>query len=400
MRDPFPPNVKAQLFREAQIGFCVVALLLGLFAYITFNRLTGRGHRVPEYVSNGPLPNEVLPVSDESGKTREKTRQVQLPPRQMMPPRPLEIAPVPVSRVHPGNQVELATAFEPVNEFPNEIFGAQKLQSVSDAIRDDTLSPYTESAIPTKIETPLATTPAAPTPELKFPSQRDATNEATGDPVPMIQRDIARDAVTESRGALESPASHASIPAEKSVFQMFAESAPFTQINSETSNTSQTIDTIVPSTLERPNRTSDEIPIYVTKPGDTFWSVADAVYRDGRYFKALYKYNQESVPDYNNLNPGTRLAIPSEEILASGFPDDCPALETHPAEQIDVTSDRERFRSYVTRPGDTLWGIAGEQLGQTSRYREIHRMNRRQLAPELSYLEPLPAGIRLDLPPQ
>ena len=49
---------------------------------------------------------------------------------------------------------------------------------------------------------------------------------------------------------------------------------------------------------------------------------------------------------------------------------------------------------YVVREGDTLWSIAGEQLGNPSRYKEISKLNADVLEDE----NDLTLGMRLSLP--
>ena len=48
MRDRFRTNANEQLIREAKIGLSVVAVLLGLFLYVAFYKITGRGRHLPD----------------------------------------------------------------------------------------------------------------------------------------------------------------------------------------------------------------------------------------------------------------------------------------------------------------------------------------------------------------
>jgi len=61
MRDPFRPNPKTQLIREAQVGLSVVAIVLSLFLYVAFYRITGRGRHLPDHVRNAPIAQTVVP---------------------------------------------------------------------------------------------------------------------------------------------------------------------------------------------------------------------------------------------------------------------------------------------------------------------------------------------------
>ena len=49
---------------------------------------------------------------------------------------------------------------------------------------------------------------------------------------------------------------------------------------------------------------------------------------------------------------------------------------------------------YIVREGDSLWSIAGEQLGKGSRYKEISKLNADVLEDE----NELTIGMRLSLP--
>ncbi len=54
MQGPNKP-VSDQLIREAKIGLTIIALLAGLFCYITWNRFSGSWDQTPEHVSRAPI---------------------------------------------------------------------------------------------------------------------------------------------------------------------------------------------------------------------------------------------------------------------------------------------------------------------------------------------------------
>ena len=68
MADPFRPNSKSQLFREAQIGLSVVAILLVLLVYVAFYRITGRGRHLPDHVRDAPVANLVWPNNTQQAR--------------------------------------------------------------------------------------------------------------------------------------------------------------------------------------------------------------------------------------------------------------------------------------------------------------------------------------------
>ena len=58
---------------------------------------------------------------------------------------------------------------------------------------------------------------------------------------------------------------------------------------------------------------------YVTAPGDTWWSIAERAYGDGRLYRALFSWNRRLDPRVSTT-PGTRLEIPPQPKLAAAWP--------------------------------------------------------------------------------
>ena len=137
---------------------------------------------------------------------------------------------------------------------------------------------------------------------------------------------------------------------------------------------------------------------YATKAGDNFWSIAQSVYGDGKYFRALYKYNEPHVPEFDSLEPGTIIGTPPLEDLAKLWPDLCPSTEAVRVAKKQDTSVSENGWIYITRSGDTVFDIARQRLGQASRYSEILNLNQTGLGQEVSHLTPLKEGVRIVMP--
>ena len=57
---------------------------------------------------------------------------------------------------------------------------------------------------------------------------------------------------------------------------------------------------------------------YVVREGDTWWTVAESAYGDGRLYKALFAWNRTLDPRMS-LAPGTRLELPHEEQLRAAW---------------------------------------------------------------------------------
>ncbi len=145
---------------------------------------------------------------------------------------------------------------------------------------------------------------------------------------------------------------------------------------------------------------------YTTRKGDSLWTIAQAVYGDGRYFRALHQFNQEALSLSESIPVGTPLTVPKAEELQRDYPDLCP--NQHKNDRSHGSSgdsdavrapDRELDgRFYLTEDGDTLFEIARQRLGQASRYLEIYELNRFRIPGTANHLTPLGGGIELLLP--
>lgn len=175
-----------------------------------------------------------------------------------------------------------------------------------------------------------------------------------------------------------------------------------------------------PNTLPTSSNSSSETKVktvafeepieYEIKEGDSYWWIAKTHYDNGQFFRALYSHNKEQVPGFEDLKPGTKIEIPSRSELIRLWPVDIPlhvlrendAWRKTPEKMLDKLTeecDRElESRFYETREGDTLFLIAGQQLGQASRYVELIELNQFRLPSGAGHQSPLPEGLRLILP--
>jgi nucleoid-associated protein YgaU len=60
------------------------------------------------------------------------------------------------------------------------------------------------------------------------------------------------------------------------------------------------------------------------RPGDSWWSLAEAAYGDGRLYRALFAWNRALAPRVS-LESGTRLEIPPADRLQAAWPRLMPA---------------------------------------------------------------------------
>jgi nucleoid-associated protein YgaU len=63
---------------------------------------------------------------------------------------------------------------------------------------------------------------------------------------------------------------------------------------------------------------------YVARHGDSWWSLAETVYGDGRFYRALFAWNRAVDPRVS-LVPGTPLELPPQERLRTAWPALVPA---------------------------------------------------------------------------
>ena len=145
---------------------------------------------------------------------------------------------------------------------------------------------------------------------------------------------------------------------------------------------------------------------YSTKTGESLWTIAQAVYGDGRYFRALHEMNHDTLSLSESIPAGTQLKVSSIEEVRKDYPDLCPKQEKKAHSQDEsvaananqTSDDGLDHRFYRTEDGDTLFEIARQRLGQASRYLEIYELNRFRIPETANHLTPLGGGIELLLP--
>ena len=119
---------------------------------------------------------------------------------------------------------------------------------------------------------------------------------------------------------------------------------------------------------------------YTVQRGDSLWSIAAEQLGDGSRYTEIMELNGLNSTE---IHPGMQLRLPADTQTPSD-----PAPDTPPESDPEPT-----YREYTVQRGDSLWGIAAEQLGDGSRYTEIMELN------GLNSTEIHP-GIQLKLPVQ
>lgn len=161
---------------------------------------------------------------------------------------------------------------------------------------------------------------------------------------------------------------------------------------------------------ERPTVVSYDVQSYVVLEGDTFHSIAEAMYKDGSLGERLAKYNR-TPGGAEPLPVGRRVLLPPIDVLAGGSGPAQVAANSRPSfwpKQAPTTDPSAAPRAaaaavananppgmYTTLKAEPLYAIAKKTLGDGRRWREIYELNSDRLSDPFQ----APAGIALRLPP-
>jgi LysM repeat protein len=105
---------------------------------------------------------------------------------------------------------------------------------------------------------------------------------------------------------------------------------------------------------------------YTVRRGDSLWKIAEEHLGDGMRFREIVALNQAVLPPNPDfIDPGMVLRLPSD---------------AEPA--IEETEEPRAEETYVVDPGDTLWDIAEEKLGEGERYPEVFEASRDAVQPD------------------
>jgi len=143
--------------------------------------------------------------------------------------------------------------------------------------------------------------------------------------------------------------------------------------------------------------------IYVVQKGDNLTKIAKKFYGSvmgskKKIVDRLFEANRNRLKSPDKLEVGQKIIIPALESV-----DGAGIFESGMFEKVKSIgagylrgggSAANKFRLYKVRESDNLWKIAVRELGSGLRYKEIIRLNRRELADE----DVLKIGMRLRLP--
>lgn len=158
---------------------------------------------------------------------------------------------------------------------------------------------------------------------------------------------------------------------------------------------------------------ADEAPAatYTVQPGDSLWRIAELTLGDGALFKQIADLNYgirqadgNALDAGNWIEPGWVLKLPASvdvgvAATSAGQPGDGldaggdepvgiapsksadgdtaePVGSNDPEGTVDVRNRGAEAVEVVVEPGDTLWGIAEEELGDGTKYPEVYEASR------------------------
>jgi nucleoid-associated protein YgaU len=110
-------------------------------------------------------------------------------------------------------------------------------------------------------------------------------------------------------------------------------------------------------------------PTYVIEPSDNFWTISRKRYGAGRYYMALAKHNQQIISDPKRMKPGVAIATPDVSVLEQQYsdliPKAAPADPTPPvvstqARQTRKTEDSGPAGFFVSNDGTPMYRISGQ----------------------------------------
>ncbi len=425
MSDPFlPKNSESQLIREAKIGFTLVFFVVFAFGCWAVHQYRKFQNQIPDHVRNAPVarhvgPEEYLrhlnpPAAVGPAANELVVVPVQAEPEPVNPPARMAKNDFVVARQRPrepaGNRHEV-NAFD----FEKSIDSKMLIQRLNDNLDQlshiaNTLASHDRQSEPPKIiaqslnpiEPPAARDLSVDLPRFQRSGENGPTtsgpfaNELAGSPVVIPQPDEPsqfQPAAT-PRDVRVKPVNFEEnkLPQSAPEIDNSGSSDP---TNPTTSNEEITLEVVDPDpqtvrqTSQRETVSDDDELHYQTVNGDSFWSIAQQKYGDGRFFSALFQHNRRAVENFDELPPNSRIKTPPIDVLRSQYPQLCPNLPSKP-----VTDGQ----NYTTVEGDTLFQIARQTTGQASRYVELLKLNRDRLPIGTNHLTRLQANLELRLP--
>jgi len=204
------------------------------------------------------------------------------------------------------------------------------------------------------------------------PAEKDAITTVTTKKAPSIKVDIG--ALTKRRPTTQpakriGPVAIGKLPKSKPG-QKFQPNQP---VKIEIDLTSPTTRAEPPKPSGRKTRIStvkEKPKIYVVKPGDTLYGIAEEHYGRGELWVTIARANRQ-LTDPSKLLVGQKITLPPRKEAV---------LQFEGADQLPREVDRAGLRIYKVKPGESFYTIAKDQLGSPERWRELFDLNKSRVA--------------------
>lgn len=108
-----------------------------------------------------------------------------------------------------------------------------------------------------------------------------------------------------------------------------------------------------------------EPTMYIVKPGDTLYDIAEMHYGRGDLYVIIKRANPQ-ITDASRLSVGQKLTLPAKSQAVREF--DEPALPG--------SVDRSSVRTYKVKAGESFYSIARDELGSAARWQELFELNK------------------------
>lgn len=402
---PPPTAYRSRMSLEKKLGVAFIGVLLAIFFAVLGVRLSNidtDDERVEINVGGPPAVAQTTPPMPPTEQPRpmfatERTPPPS-PPAAMMPPAPSSNAPpryVAVPPPMPSPPTAAAPPSPPA--FGGSTVGDRYATSPSNVASSSSPPPAAPS---------FAASPAAGTNPMRSPETSVATSPygapsppsfGSTSPAPQPIGNAAASAVPLPREPGTATIGFAASPPPIASPPTVAAPPPVTPTPYAATTTTTTV---APPTATAP-ASVPRAQAYVVAPGDSFWSIAEKMYGDGSYYRALFAFNSDRYPHAEDVRTGSVLDVPTAEALRAKYPDLCgpnagpmTAGGASPA-MTGRSGVAVAGKTYVVQEGDTLFDIARRQLGKAAYWSEIYNLNRAALGENLERLRP---GTELLLP--
>lgn len=157
-----------------------------------------------------------------------------------------------------------------------------------------------------------------------------------------------------------------------------------------------------PTRIHTPVRRDSRSPQrYVVVAGDTLTRIAGKFYgsRSRKVIDAVFDANRAILPDADHLRPGMKITLPIVEGFASSVAKPVGAGSIPPVDRAKTSNPQPTIKKtpptwYQIKKDDRYVSIARTQLGDASRWNEIHELNKDRF-PDPGRIQ---WGVRIRLP--